>query len=286
MVAVYVDDTAAVQCDVPATPMAVPYPHSTALDEGGEATIGGYLFNAIVASNPAKYTCNALGACPAMPAGCTFGISFNDGWFGTGQVTGGFCWSAWLTISAFQPPPNSPILLDLDRNQFHLSSGPVYFDIDADGESESIAWTSAGEFDAFLFLDRNGNGVVDDGSELLGNATPLVAGGVAQNGYEALAEFDLPDNGGVDDGVIDGSDSVFANLRVWIDMNADGISEPHETLSLSDAGVLAIELEYTESPRTDEHGNEFRYLGRGWTDVDGQAKKMWVTDVFFNSLEE
>jgi hypothetical protein len=162
----------------------------------------------------------------------------------------------------------------------------VFFDIDADGELETLTWTSAGELDGFLYLDRNGNGKVDDGSELFGNVTSLMDGSPAPHGYAALAEFDLPEYGGVEDGVIDPSDSVFADLHVWIDINADGIFELHESLSLTEVGVLAIELDYRLSPQKDPHGNHLRFIGGGWIEVNGEAKKMWTTDVFFNVLTE
>lgn len=186
------------------------------------------------------------------------------------------------------PPvgPGSPILLDLDRNQFHLSGGPVDFDIDADGQLESITWVSPGTQDAFLFLDRNGNGIVDDGSELFGNGTSLFSGEQAGHGYEALAEFDLIENGGNQDGLIDDADSIFSDLKVWIDSNANGVHEHLESQSLVEAGVLSLRLDYRRSSRTDSHGNEFRYISQGLIEVDGRSRNMWTTDVFFKILVE
>jgi hypothetical protein len=183
-------------------------------------------------------------------------------------------------------PTYSPILLDLDRNQFHLSGGPVLFDIDADGQLETNTWVAPGTQDAFLFLDRNGNGVVDDGSELFGNATSLISGEQAKHGYEALEEFDLVENGGNQDGVIDDADSIFSDLEVWIDSNANGIHESFESQSLAEADVLTIGLNYRESRRTDSHGNEFRYIGGGSIEVDESSKYMWTTDVFFKILAD
>lgn len=180
----------------------------------------------------------------------------------------------------------SPILLDLDRNQFHLSGGPVLFDIDADGQLETVTWVSPGAQDAFLFLDRNGNGVVDDGSELFGNATLLISGEQAKHGYEALAEFDLVENGGNQDGIISDADSIFSDLGVWIDSNANGIHESFESQSLAEADVLTIGLNYRESRRTDSHGNQFRYIGTGLIEVNGKAEKMGTTDVFFKTLAQ
>jgi hypothetical protein len=179
-----------------------------------------------------------------------------------------------------------PILLDLDRNQFHLSGGKVDFDLDSDGQPESVTWVSPGTRDAFLYLDLNGNGLVDDGSELFGDATLLMSGEQAEHGYEALAEFDLVENGGNQDGVIDHADSIFADLKVWLDGNANGVHENSESMSLAEAGVLSLGLDYKESPRLDKYGNEFRYLGRGMIEVNGSPKSMRTTDVFFRVLGE
>lgn len=289
----YVNDAAAVTCNLGAVgdPVSVPFAHGQpCTDDAAEAVVGAWIWAHI--QDLAGLQCGIVGTVANMPDGCTFGIKFNDGWRAVGEVLETPCVNPWLVISSCQVVGSnfrhktSPILLDLDRNQFHLSGGPVSFDIDADGYSETIAWTSAGELDGFLYLDRNGNGVVDDGSELFGNATLLASGEVAQNGFQALAEFDLLERGGIEDGVIDPLDLVFADLRVWVDVNADGTSELHETLSLVEARVLAIELDYTESPRTDQHGNEFRYIARAWIEVNGKAKKLWTTDVFFNLLEK
>lgn len=188
-------------------------------------------------------------------------------------------------VECTEPDP-SPILLDLDRNQFHLSGGPVLFDIDADGQFETVSWVAPDTQDAFLFLDRNGNGIVDDGSELFGNATLLFSGQQAEHGYEALAEFDQLENGGSEDGVIDSADSVFADLRVWIDEDANGICDENEPLSLAEANVLSLDLNYHESPRIDGYGNEFRYISRGSMEVNGKRKEMWTTDVFFQRLPQ
>lgn len=180
----------------------------------------------------------------------------------------------------------SPILLDLDRNQFHLSGEAVEFDLDSDGQPEPVTWVSPGTRDAFLYRDLNGNGLVDDGSELFGDATLLKSGEQAEHGYEALTEFDLVENGGNQDGLIDQSDSIFSHLKVWLDSNANGVHEKSESMSLAEAGVLSLGLDYKESPRTDKYGNEFRYTGRGVIDVNGRAKSMHTTDVFFRVLAE
>jgi len=175
----------------------------------------------------------------------------------------------------------SPILIDLDRNSFHLASGPVFFDIDNDGEEEAISWTEAGQKDAFLCLDRNGNGIIDDGSELFGDATRMDAGNLAAHGYLALAEFD-EGLGGNFDGKLTPEDLLFEDLCVWLDDNQNGFSEPDELQTLSEAGVLLLDLHFRVHQRRDQIGNEFRYVSTAFIlDFNGQVKKTNTADVFF-----
>jgi hypothetical protein len=134
----------------------------------------------------------------------------------------------------------------------------VRFDIRAKGAPVQVAWTSPRSDDAWLTLDRNGNGVVDDGSELFGNHTTQSKSDLP-NGFIALAELDRRRAGGNDDGWISAADRVFLRLRLWQDRNHNGISEPDELSTLRARGVRAISLEYQISRAVDEHGNGFRY---------------------------
>ncbi len=178
------------------------------------------------------------------------------------------------------PPLSSPILIDLNRNAFHLAQDPVFFDIDADGELELVSWTLPDQEDGFLCLDRNGNGQIDDGSELFGNATRMEAGHRAAHGYIALAEFD-EGLGGNFDRKITVADALFGDLCLWFDRNHNGVSEPDELLSLAAAGVVEISLDVRFSERHDSIGNEFVYLSRAKIMKHGQLKPTWTTDVFF-----
>lgn len=160
-------------------------------------------------------------------------------------------------------PTCSPIIVDLTGTGFKLTSAQngVQFDISGTGRPIQIAWTNADTRNAFLVLDRDGDGRIDNGKEMFGNFTPQPAS-EHPNGFLALAEFDKPANGGNGDGIIDAKDSIFGSLRVWVDANHDGISQASELYKLADVGVFSISLNYREARRMDQFGNQFRYRAR------------------------
>jgi hypothetical protein len=181
-------------------------------------------------------------------------------------------------------PTMTPILIDLDRNGFHLAGldAPVTFDLDADGQADRISWTAEGTGDAFLVFDRNGNGTIDDGRELFGNATPLASGAQALNGYEALIELDQEAFGGNGDSILTPIDVGWELLQVWTDRNHDGVSDAGELAGLSSAGIAVLETTYERSNRTDAHGNLFRFRAAAMLrNPIGRFRRTTTYDVFF-----
>jgi hypothetical protein len=155
--------------------------------------------------------------------------------------------------------------------------GGVIFNILDDGVPLQISWTANRSSNAFLALDRNGNGVIDSGAELFGDITPQPAT-PKPNGFLALAEYDKPANGGNGDGRIDRRDAVFSQLKLWQDSNHNGISEPGELRPFSEL-LSAIALDYKEARRTDQFRNQFRYRAKVF-DLNGSQGGRWAWDVF------
>jgi hypothetical protein len=177
----------------------------------------------------------------------------------------------------------SPIVIDTTGKGFSLTSAEdgVMFDFNGDGKPLKLSWTAADSGNAFLALDRNHNGRIDSAKELFGNIT-VQPPSPDPNGFLALAEFDKRENGGNGDGIIDWRDAVFSQLLLWIDANHDGISQPGELHSLPEMGIYSLALTYTESRRTDQFGNQFRYKAAVNPDPeDGESKDGRITyDVF------
>lgn len=196
--------------------------------------------------------------------------------------------SSFTNPSGGGPAPTcSPIIVDTEGEGFQLTSpeNGVLFDIRGDGHPIRIAWTAAGSHNAFLALDRNNDGIIDSGKELFGNFTQQPASS-RPNGFLALGEFDKPENGGNNDGVIDEHDAVYSKLRLWIDENHDGASQPNELHTLPELGVYSLSLNYRESSRSDEFGNQFRFKARvnpgERRDGRDEASEVgrWAYDVF------
>ena len=175
----------------------------------------------------------------------------------------------------------TPLVVDLDGDGLRLSGPrhPVMFDLTADGEPDRITWTDASGNDGLLAIDLNRNGRIDDGRELFGGQTVMPLSGQAgsPHGFRPLGDYDAKALGGNENFLIDGDDAVFSELRVWVDRNHNGTSEPAELLGLPTAGIYSIAYGYGFTDVRDEHGNVLWLEGRAWK-ASGEVK---VYDVIF-----
>ncbi len=176
---------------------------------------------------------------------------------------------------------NDPLIISLDDAKYRLTdrAGGVEFDLGARGNARQVPWTRASSDEAFLALDRDGNGMIDDGTELFGDVTPQHQS-ANPNGFEALALYDDTLAGGNEDGRIDAVDEIFNRLQLWVDRNHNGVSESAELSYLAESEVEWVDLSYRQSDRVDRYGNEFRYRGRAGLG-DGRTRVIW--NVFLNA---
>jgi hypothetical protein len=166
----------------------------------------------------------------------------------------------------------TPIVLDLSGEGIHTLSAAqgVSFDIAATGHAHQTGWIGAGN--ALLVMDRNGDGRINDGSELFGIGTRLGNGGRAANGFQALAEQDTNH-----DGKITAADAHFNQIQLWVDANHDGKTDAGELHGLADFGIVALSLDATAGTQKD-HGNLIGLVS-SYTKGDGSSHAM--ADVWF-----
>ena len=179
----------------------------------------------------------------------------------------------------------SPILIDLGNNGIKLGEAGigVYFDVNADGVRDHVQWVRRGGDEGFLALDRSGNGLIDDGAELFGVGTPLILEGRnAPNGFVGLAQYDSRQLGGNDDGLITEADAIWPQLRIWLDLDADGVSTYNEMRTLESYGITALETIPKVRKYLDAAGNVIPYWA--WAQQRTKPGRALMVDVFFKQL--
>ncbi|MBK8115749.1 MAG: hypothetical protein IPK44_15245 [Candidatus Accumulibacter sp.] len=169
-----------------------------------------------------------------------------------------------------------PIIVDMDGDGIELtprSASNVVFDMDGDGVKEWTGWI--GKDDAFLVIDANNNGKIDSIAELIGDQN--------RSGFTELSTYDSNS-----DHILNTSDSTWSKLRLWRDVNSNGLTDNGELLTLAEGGIKSIDLHYTTVNFTAE-GNRihessiFEKIGGGvgtlvdaWLDVNNFAQKLGV----------
>jgi hypothetical protein len=196
-----------------------------------------------------------------------------DAGSGITLTTGGQCGSSDCTC--YTGENYSPLVIDLGGHGVSLlaPNAGARFDIAGTGEPLLVSWPTDGRANAFLVLDRDGDGRIGSVNEMFGDRTVGPDGARAANGFEALRKYDANA-----DGKIDARDSVYASLRVWRD-DGDAVTQPNELTSLALAGVTAISLGYERNDtRLDFFGNEARERSTAALGSGGSAA---VYDLWF-----
>jgi hypothetical protein len=180
-----------------------------------------------------------------------------------------------LSVEQMRALATSPLVLDLDDDgQFTigLAQSSVSFDLNSDGLMENVGWASA--TDGLLAIDLNSDGIINDGSELFGEAFGLTDGTRAKDGFAALSSLDSNQ-----DGRISATDNAFSQLKVWKDADSDGQTDVGELSSLMDMGIESLDLSGVWSP-TAENANIVG-IKSSYTTTDGATHQM--ADIWFRT---
>jgi len=175
-----------------------------------------------------------------------------------------------------------PLILDLDGDGLEITplSQGVLFDANGNSIKTGTAW--AGADDGMLVWDRNGNGLIDSGRELFGDETVLANGTKAAHGFAALSELDVGSTVdgatvGAGDNVFDAKDAQFSNLRIWRDLNQDGVSQANELQTLAQTGITSIGLANTNPNTNYGDANTNKGKQRGQTPLHSSEHIMKTT---------
>jgi Ca2+-binding RTX toxin-like protein len=180
------------------------------------------------------------------------------------------------TVPAEEPSLAAPIVFDYDGDGAGLvamADSSTLFDMNSDGIADKTGWIEQG--DALLSLDRNGNGLIDNISEIsfIGDK----AG--AKTDLEGLSAFDSNA-----DGLLNGEDDRFVEFKLWFDGNANGKTDAGELLSLAEAGVSSIDLTGTATGQAVTSGNNIVYNNASYTLSDGRTGSFMDAGFAFKAL--
>ena len=170
---------------------------------------------------------------------------------------------------------HTPLAIELYGEELLTTSveDGVSFDMDGDGMAEQTAWLKKGS--GFLVWDKNGDGMVNDGTEMFGEATVMSDGKRAENGVEALKDLDSDNNN-----IINQYDELWGELRIWHDENGNGKTEEGELSLLSDWDIQSISLDFAEINLKDEADNKILFESEVVLE-NGERRK--VADIDFQN---
>jgi hypothetical protein len=177
-------------------------------------------------------------------------------------------------------PSCAPIVVDTTNGGFVFTDPAkgeyVSFDMKGDGTLLKVSWPKVGSGNAWLVYDRDGDGVIKDGTELFGNFSPHADGANPDwpgkkagepNGFQALAWYDHPAQGGDGNAILDKRDAIWTKLRLWIDEHCykdpdhQCQSRPSELHTLESVGIRSISAFYDARRHPDAVGNDWRFVG-------------------------
>ena len=170
---------------------------------------------------------------------------------------------------------SSPLIVDLDGDGVETTTteNGTHFDHDGNGFAEKSGWV--GQDDGLLVRDINGNGEIDNGTELFGNNSVLSSGEKAANGFEALK--DLDSNG---DGVFNAEDNAWSEVKIWQDANGNGKVDSNELITLEQANISGINLGYTNANIEDSNGN---IIGQEGSFIKSDGTTGSIKDIWFDT---
>ncbi len=175
----------------------------------------------------------------------------------------------------------SPVVLDLSKSQRAVRTidkigQKVKFDLNADGIKEETGWVYP--YMGFLARDWNGNGIIDNGSELFGEYSKSRSGTKFTHGYQALSLLDIDKNGR-----LDSRDKEFSDLLVWVDANMDGISQKSELRSLKSHGIDRLDVVAESLPAKAGELNQVLYQSKYYGPAHCAKKGCASYDIFFGT---
>ncbi|WP_320442707.1 calcium-binding protein [Herbaspirillum sp. alder98] len=181
--------------------------------------------------------------------------------------------------AAIQNETIDPLALDLDGDGIETEGSEIapLFDHTGDGIRTGTGWLKPD--DGWLVLDRDGNGTIDSGSELFGVNTVKKNGLLARDGFDALSDFDTNS-----DKQIDVDDEIFTRLRVWRDLNQDGVSPANELASLAALEIKTIQLQAINANKWLGNGNMQR-ANASFSRLDGSVGTVSNLDLATDSFQ-